>query len=399
MSTLWSILTNWAVVGVVWALSVGIGVGVMSMTPPDFVVARIAFTVALLLSLIKAALWLADSRDTRYLVLIAFFAFGVLGATWALAMKYVSHREALWRLAHPESAPQPESKPVPSLNAELRFRDDIEDVRVSVNDHELPRSLVYLETQGIDLDKVIKIPGRVYVRNRKPYFDGTIKAGARHIEIKENRVVQMPDGWDENFNDRACELVNEGLRVVFRIVLESAAHISIDAGHYINNKHHWRERVFRYPSSEHPGEFTSDIKERLTPLSVKTLYQLFLTDCRGTRSQHTLESKHKIEWVLCRNPDSKSAHLNVYVPYGNPEPAISSLAKEHRTIIGDFERAGFLRGMVFTGLVYVYHDYPLREQQKAALAEEFRNNETEVRFRGPEYEVAENSPIRALAFS
>ena len=171
-------------------------------------------------------------------------------------------------------------------------------------------TLPMLEQRPVELSR-FGIDGRIYVARRKPYFDGKIKASLRTVEIKENRIVKLPDGWDENSNERAYEVVNDDRRVVFQIVLDSAEHVSIDAGQYINNDHQYRLCIFKYPSSKYPGQTVDGFSP--TPLTAKTLYQFFLTDCkaRSTRTSRDLGNQYRVERIICRDEDTKSSYLSV----------------------------------------------------------------------------------------
>jgi hypothetical protein len=95
MTDLWAFLTSWAFVGFAFAVAVAIGVGVMSMTPPDFVIARWCFSIGATLALFKTALWLVSPRQSPYLIVLAFFSFGIVGAGWLLSIHYVNSRVAM----------------------------------------------------------------------------------------------------------------------------------------------------------------------------------------------------------------------------------------------------------------------------------------------------------------
>jgi hypothetical protein len=285
---------------------------------------------------------------------------------------------------------------------EPKFPDDIDDVRITVNGFDFPRNVVILEQGGLDLTKgtplgAPTIPnGRVYTDNRKPYFDGTIVVGLGKVEIRRNRITKLPEGWDQNANDRAYEVVNERRRVVFQFVLESAEHVIIDAGQWINNENQWNGCVFKYPSSEHPGELLPDAKP--LPLTAKTLYQFFLSDCGtnstgGIRTTRNLAGKFQVERIVCRNQDTKAAYLSVFIPQGNVEPVIEALASEFKEIVNEEDRAGFSRGTIFTGRIFIYHESRLFDRQIESLTAKLKDAGADPVFYGPDEQVKRNSPL------
>ena len=83
---LWSIFGSWITVGIVVPVLIGIGVGVMSMSPPDFMIAKASFSVAALVLAARVAWWLGmelPANITRtHVVIFAFAVFGGIGALW-----------------------------------------------------------------------------------------------------------------------------------------------------------------------------------------------------------------------------------------------------------------------------------------------------------------------------
>lgn len=366
-----------------------------------------------------AAIWLANPMkfDTTQKVTLSLSL--LLLAYFAAHTVHRSNQAA--REAKPASDATPAAPAAQSAQSvapspgqgEPSFADNISDTWVTINDTEFWDRVDYLEKYGIDLDKSrAKIPGRFYAEARKPYFDGKIQAGEQTVDIRRNRIVNLPKGWDENSNDRAYEVVNDKLRVVFQFALESAEHVEIDAGQYINNDSMWRERIFRYPSSQHPGELVPEA--RLKPLSVKTLHQFFLEDCKGGSSRTSsvlgrgTDREFQAQWTICRDLDTRSAYLSVFIPQPNPEPAILAFAEEFQKILEMENRSGIGgahvrmrpgersetgKDVVFTGLVVVYYTRHLFDHQIESLTKEFEKRGAHPRFHGPDYEVTRNSPL------
>jgi hypothetical protein len=97
---MWETVSSWTVVSVVVPLLVGVGVSVMSMTPPEFWVARVSFTVSAGVFLVKVTPWLAAVNVGGVeRLLLTFLIFGVVGVGWAGAWRWVNTREATQRAA------------------------------------------------------------------------------------------------------------------------------------------------------------------------------------------------------------------------------------------------------------------------------------------------------------
>jgi len=73
---------------------IGVGVGVMSMAPPDFYVARSAFSIAALCLLLKTAHWLVTTNAPLSSRAIgAFVVLGLLGVGWSEGLRWIGARE------------------------------------------------------------------------------------------------------------------------------------------------------------------------------------------------------------------------------------------------------------------------------------------------------------------
>lgn len=116
MGSVWQILLGWGVLGAFTILIIGIGFGVMSMTPPDFIIARVCFTAAAIILTTKTAIWLANfdaPRGDR--ALAAFFVLGLIGAGWVWAYTWVSFRQS----SMPAVKTQPQSPSAAEIAAEV----------------------------------------------------------------------------------------------------------------------------------------------------------------------------------------------------------------------------------------------------------------------------------------
>jgi hypothetical protein len=338
---------------------------------------------------IRSVLWtLGGSKGSSYV------AAGLIGAIVAVVY-WAAINEVYGRIFSQSGRPSATSV----TSANLKLPDEIREARITVNDFDFPRNVESLEKFGVDLGRgqpkgaPTISGGRVYFEDRHPYFDGQIKVGDITVEIKRNRLIATPDGWDRNENDRAIEIISDKRKVVFQLILESAEHVYIDAGRYVNDENWTTERLFRYPSSEHRGELAEWVS--LLPLTAKTLYQFFVTDCKAssTRTTRNLADKFQVERVICRNLDTKSAYLSVFVPQPNAEPVIEALASGYKEMIDEEDRAGFSKGTVFTGRIFIYHDRYLLDRQIKSLTTALKNAGADPVFYGPDEQVKRNSPL------
>jgi len=124
-SMLWQI-TGWPVVAIVVSILIGIGVGVMSMSPPDFVVAKSAFALAAAILDAKVAHWSAKSKTgAMERMIMTFLIFGTVGLLVVESWRWVDHRrllrsEAVGRTSSSPSSPLPETERKPSQTASTK---------------------------------------------------------------------------------------------------------------------------------------------------------------------------------------------------------------------------------------------------------------------------------------
>lgn len=93
---MWKSVHGWPVIGAAFAVLVGIGVGVLSMTPPDFTISRVGFTAAASILSMKILHWLLRALSPkRERVVVGLVAFVLIGIAWTWSWRWVNHREAL----------------------------------------------------------------------------------------------------------------------------------------------------------------------------------------------------------------------------------------------------------------------------------------------------------------
>ena len=116
------------------------------------------------------------------------------------------------------------------------------------------------------------IPAFLYVEGNKPYVDVDILTppGEPPVRLRHNRLMNRPDFWDMNSDKTALEVVNEKQQPVFQFIYKSPSHIVI-YGLFFNGYVPWLayeggirstpkldpyplRTIFKYPSSDHPGE-------------------------------------------------------------------------------------------------------------------------------------------------
>lgn len=96
---LWMFLASWITVGIVVPVLIGIGVGVMSMTPPDFVVAKASFTLGASVLILRMAWWLAMERPAgasqSHTVIFSVILFAAIGGIWISSLLWVDNRRSM----------------------------------------------------------------------------------------------------------------------------------------------------------------------------------------------------------------------------------------------------------------------------------------------------------------
>ncbi|MFZ0050226.1 MAG: hypothetical protein WAK96_00490 [Desulfobaccales bacterium] len=91
---MWGDLFSWAVVGILVPILIGVGVGAMSMTPPEYWVARVCFTIACILLFAKIGIWLIISESPlAQRIIVVFVLFGIIGVGWVEALRWVGNKQ------------------------------------------------------------------------------------------------------------------------------------------------------------------------------------------------------------------------------------------------------------------------------------------------------------------
>jgi hypothetical protein len=361
-------------------------------------------------------------------LVLSYIIVGSVGAIVALAY-WAAINEVYGKLftgsAHTslaEAASRKETEPTkasPSYG-ELRFGEDVEDIRtirITVNGQHSWTSLAFLKAPTFPgwTIKDFPFPLRVHTNIsdiRKPLVDTKVYSAELGLaEIRDNQLVTKPKNWDSNSNERAIEIVNENKIPVFQLVLSASNQIDIDAVFSEGqSKSGWTlERLFKYPSQDHPGELSRDFG--LLPLNAQSLYQLFLGSCGGTHAVHKLENPEargfKIDYLACLDLDSKAGYLNVFIPKRSDTPTLlKMLAAEYKAFLDPhLKHSGFYvrlnpgetperaNEFVFTGLIGIYHEAPLMPDQPEQIRKEFEKHGAHVRFYGPDYVITRNSPL------
>lgn len=92
---LWRQLTTWTVVSAFVLLGIGSGIGVLSMTPPLFLVANSCFIGSAILLWAKVAHWLTTSKAAQLeRMLLSFLIFGLSGMVLVEAVRWIVRTQA-----------------------------------------------------------------------------------------------------------------------------------------------------------------------------------------------------------------------------------------------------------------------------------------------------------------
>jgi len=109
---MWNILASWVTVGVVIPILITIGIGVLSMTPPEFTTAHICFSLSAVILMARLGWWLAFEHPASQFqsIVFAFIIFGIIGCLWLISMRWVSEREHKFTKSTAEISNPPEKK-------------------------------------------------------------------------------------------------------------------------------------------------------------------------------------------------------------------------------------------------------------------------------------------------
>jgi hypothetical protein len=263
---MWSVLFGWTSVITTFTVLIGIAVGVLSMTPPEFGVARGAFTVAALILGARFGWWLAfdqSGTSTGHMAFFGFVVFGTIGAGWIGAERWVKSRE---------------------VRGPLPFQETLERARIVVGNSvgiELPGQALteWNKYAPINLDGFK--PLLMYISDGALYVDVVAYGGPRNPEVKvvKNQFSVGAFDGDRNFSSTAVEVVDHDLNPIFQIVRTRPDEITIsglfrfDGGVLVADKNGvgsvplnavpklQADRIFQYPSAKHQGELR-DSKQR-----------------------------------------------------------------------------------------------------------------------------------------
>jgi hypothetical protein len=90
---MWGALFNWVTVSIVVTVLIGIGVGVLSMAPPHYIIAQFCFSLAGLLLLSRTAWWIAFEQSANTNAwqrgLFVVIVFGAIGFIWLRSIEWV----------------------------------------------------------------------------------------------------------------------------------------------------------------------------------------------------------------------------------------------------------------------------------------------------------------------
>jgi hypothetical protein len=94
---LWAALGSWVTVGVIVPVVISIGVGVMSLSPPEFMIARAAFCISALILAARVTWWLGveipNGTSLWLAAVVAFVIFGALGSLLVGSLSWISARK------------------------------------------------------------------------------------------------------------------------------------------------------------------------------------------------------------------------------------------------------------------------------------------------------------------
>ena len=120
-------------------------------------------------------------------------------------------------------------------------------------------------------------PVRLYLEDDNLYADVTIYGGSGlpPIQIKHNKLINKPTGWDFNSNKKALEIVNDKSVPIYQFYYKASSHIVVngvfpfpgglilanESGAILNPSLPTQFRlnpIFKYPAWKYPGEYSQN---------------------------------------------------------------------------------------------------------------------------------------------
>ena len=196
------------------------------------------------------------------------------------------YAEAVWRKAPGNVPGNVAATPAPVLT-DPSFPDDLKSVVIAMGVYEVSCDVSDLE-HGVPLPRALPsgkplpqvfldekpLPVFLKVRNGKLYtsVELTNLSCEPEMILKDNQITLNSSDWDRNMNRDALEVVDDAQRPVFQIIYERPTRLRIhgtfcsqrgivfthrtglgvgEYGYHVPNE---LAKIFRYPSSKHPGE-------------------------------------------------------------------------------------------------------------------------------------------------
>lgn len=88
-------MSGWKTAAVAVPVIIGIGVGVLSMNPPEYTTAHVCLTIAAIILLISVGWWLIFEQSIGGWqgTFFTFIIFDLIGSLWLILMKWVNEKE------------------------------------------------------------------------------------------------------------------------------------------------------------------------------------------------------------------------------------------------------------------------------------------------------------------
>lgn len=135
---LWRQLITWPVVSTFVLLGIGSGIGVLSMSPPLYLVAKFCFIASAVILWLKAAHWLVSSQAVRWeRMMLAFLIFGVTGMLLVEGLQWISRNQhhpspTIDQLLKHEATMNEFLYPTGTVVGGIPWQDNLIDVRLAI---------------------------------------------------------------------------------------------------------------------------------------------------------------------------------------------------------------------------------------------------------------------------
>jgi len=177
------------VVSFVFAVVVGVGVGVLSMTPPEFLIAQVCFGFAAVIVLAKTAHWLSNPKVHRVeQMILSFLIFGVVGMLLTWSLSWVRSRQQIGSA----SVSEPPRAELPKEVSEPAITSTTEAHAYTLNPPQRLSILELLRKSPKGTVSIASLAGDVYAYGFAKELEGVLRTAHWQVFASGQAIVVPP---------------------------------------------------------------------------------------------------------------------------------------------------------------------------------------------------------------